>query len=345
MKFYLVTQKPTFEQEIANGYLWKRKTIIKNGKNGERDSPIKNLKKGDVLFHNNGNKNEIAAISYVIEDSIRCHLNKLPEELQQVYMQDKNAKTDDGYYVSVNIEKLANPIQTKKLLDFSFLHGKGLTYDNGNKIEGYLLPMTEEEVIYTIGLYDDAGNIGEYRWKVLEEFGYESVDSYNHNDHTLIEDTIKKDNFNKWMQNIKNYYANEPKEADIGESDVVGRRVPKRKAETAAEALAHAAYKCEYDGEHHTFTRKNGKQYTEPHHLVPLSKTCDFPFPCKEGKYISLDVTNNIISLCSHCHNLLHYGCMEEKELVLAKLYKERQKLLEDAGIKITFEELKKYYS
>ena len=76
MNFYLVTQKPTFEQEIANGYLWKRKTIIKNG---ERDSPIKNLKKGDVLFHNNGNKNEIAAISYVIEDSIGCHLNKLPE--------------------------------------------------------------------------------------------------------------------------------------------------------------------------------------------------------------------------------------------------------------------------
>jgi hypothetical protein len=35
---------------------------------------------------------------------------------------------------------------------------------------------------------------------------------------------------------------------------------------------------------------------------------------------------------------------MEEKEPVLAKLYKDRQKLLEDAGIKITFEELKKYY-
>jgi len=35
---------------------------------------------------------------------------------------------------------------------------------------------------------------------------------------------------------------------------------------------------------------------------------------------------------------------MEEKEHVLRELFNKRKKLLENAGISITFEDLKKYY-
>ena len=52
----------------------------------------------------------------------------------------------------------------------------------------------------------------------------------------------------------------------------------------------------------------------------------------------------NIVSLCSHCHNLLHYGKFKDKEPILEKLYNERKDLLTSVGLDITLEGLKKYY-
>src|SRR5699024_12035014 len=63
-------------------------------------------------------------------------------------------------------------------------------------------------------------------------------------------------------------------------------RSPKRNPERAVEALILAGYKCEYNPTDRTFTRKNGKQYTEPHHLIPISNYQDFDR--------SLDVKENI---------------------------------------------------
>lgn len=52
----------------------------------------------------------------------------------------------------------------------------------------------------------------------------------------------------------------------------------------------------------------------------------------------------NIVSLCSHCHNLLHYGKMEDKIPLLKKLYEDRQAALAQVGLEISFDELKAYY-
>lgn len=57
---------------------------------------------------------------------------------------------------------------------------------------------------------------------------------------------------------------------------------------------------------------------------------------------VSLDVEENIVSLCSHCHNLLHYG--KDFESVLDKLYKERVYCLNKVGICVSFEQLKMMY-
>ncbi len=108
-----------------------------------------------------------------------------------------------------------------------------------------------------------------------------------------------------------------------------------RDSKVAANALCNAGYKCEVCSEHHTFLRKaNGLPYTEPHHLVPMKAQKDFE--------VSLDVENNIVSLCSHCHNLLHYG--QDSEETLRLLYEQKKELLELAGIIISFEKLKEYY-
>lgn len=115
-----------------------------------------------------------------------------------------------------------------------------------------------------------------------------------------------------------------------------GRRVFPRDRKVSANALSHANFVCELDPEHPTFMRRNSdKPYTEPHHLVPLSESDRFQ--------VSLDVEENIVSLCSNCHNLLHYG--QGAEELLKKLYMERREALEQVGISITFEELLEMYS
>ena len=103
----------------------------------------------------------------------------------------------------------------------------------------------------------------------------------------------------------------------------------------AANALCNANYKCEICATHPTFIRKsNGKPYTEPHHLVPMSAQKDFN--------VSLDVENNIVSLCSNCHNQIHYGV--DIECILKPLYEKRIELLKLVGIEITYNEIKNYY-
>lgn len=53
---------------------------------------------------------------------------------------------------------------------------------------------------------------------------------------------------------------------------------------------------------------------------------------------VSLDVEENIVSLCSNCHNQIHYGADADK--LIEKLYEERKDALASVGIIITLEQL-----
>lgn len=112
-------------------------------------------------------------------------------------------------------------------------------------------------------------------------------------------------------------------------------KVYQRDRQTSINALAHAYFLCEINNEHPSFLRKKSKiKYTEPHHLVPMSYSDKFD--------VSLDVEENIVSLCSNCHNQFHYG--DEIEKLLSKLYNERKADLELVGIYISFNELVEMY-
>ena len=108
-----------------------------------------------------------------------------------------------------------------------------------------------------------------------------------------------------------------------------------RSAEVSKLALHLAGYKCECGENHPSFIRKSdGKNYTEPHHIVPISAQGNFN--------VKLDCPQNIISLCSNCHNKLHYGVGIEE--MLKGIYEKRVDALRSKGIYITFEELLSYY-
>lgn len=114
-----------------------------------------------------------------------------------------------------------------------------------------------------------------------------------------------------------------------------GHKSYKRDKKKSINALKKAHYKCEISLNHPTFVRRNSDQnYTEPHHLIPLSFSDDFT--------VSLDIEENIISLCSNCHNQLHYG--RDIRPLLEKLYNDRKDVLKKAGISITLEDLFKMY-
>lgn len=114
-----------------------------------------------------------------------------------------------------------------------------------------------------------------------------------------------------------------------------GHKVYPRNRFVAFNALHIAKNLCELDPAHESFIRKNSNvKYMEPHHLVPMAFSHRFK--------VSLDVEENIISLCSNCHNEIHYGKCS-KELV-ATLYEKRKELLKSVGIDISLKELISMY-
>lgn len=114
------------------------------------------------------------------------------------------------------------------------------------------------------------------------------------------------------------------------------RIVYPRNRQTAENALAFAHYRCEIDPTHPFFIRRNADvPYMEPHHLVPLSMQRQFD--------VSLDVEENIVSLCSNCHNHIHYG-KGAKEMIKT-LYEQRRTALESVGIRVTLDELLSFYA
>lgn len=129
-------------------------------------------------------------------------------------------------------------------------------------------------------------------------------------------------------------YNAEPKEK-VAPVYANGHKTYPRDRQTAINALAHANYECEIDATHPSFIRKKSdKKYTEPHHLIPMAFSEEFD--------VSLDVEENIVSLCSNCHNQIHYG--KDADVLLRKLYEERKDALASVGIKITLERLLEMY-
>lgn len=139
------------------------------------------------------------------------------------------------------------------------------------------------------------------------------------------------------IKNISISLNEKPEEKNIQLYKNEGKEKQIRNISTSIQALEKAKYLCEFDPNHKLFMRKNGLHtYTESHHLIPLSKHNEF------NK--SLDVPANIVSLCSHCHNLLHYGQIQDKKEILLKLYKEREQRLKNCELNIDFSQLLSYY-
>ena len=119
-----------------------------------------------------------------------------------------------------------------------------------------------------------------------------------------------------------------PPKIRLNSKDVYGRNPM-----VAAAALDKASFKCEVNTEHKTFISNiSNENFVEAHHLVPMSRQDEFIY--------SLDIVENVISLCPCCHRLLHHASLNDKKHILKELYFLKSDGLEKREIFITLDEL-----
>lgn len=325
---FLVNQGKTWKQERAGGFLWSPQ-LDKAGHNNAGYLLMRSVNKGDYILHNKGGA--IAAISIVRTD---CYDAVQPEEVRE--NSGEYDWNDSGFRIDTAYFDFSIPVPTADLVPWTKSHphpGSCFQVDGKLKLQ-YLCNIAEEDARYVINEV-----LKREQDPVVKSVLYDALSSFS-----LEEDEYSVDE----AEAIETFIAAQAGGAKHDSGDQLlpqemtttggsSKKKPKRNPQAAANALENAAYKCEFNAADRTFLRKkSGKPYTEPHHLIPISRYEDFDY--------RVDVEENIVSLCSHCHNLLHYGQMVDKEEVLRKLYNDRIDMLRQKGLDLSFDQLKAYY-
>lgn len=329
MAIFYVFQGVTYEQERKGGYVWSPQ-VDKSGRQNAGYKKMQEICKGDFILHNYNGK--IMSLS-IAKDN--CQDANLPNELTNVNAPVKWGRK--GFKVELEYLDFDVPIIVTEYKDWLRTHysdGSAFT-KNGTGKQQYMCSISDEHAIFLINKAIEKQQSTKVKNKLkdaLSEMIGDRESEYNQTEKNEIANELAKLGANK----SKIVWEDAPCAQELTQSSHTGRQILKRDAVRAAKALVKANYKCEYDDSDRTFLRKDGTPYTEPHHLIPVSKFKDFK--------ASVDVMANIVSLCSHCHNLLHYGRYADKEPILEKLYNARKDALAKCGLNITLDELKSYY-
>lgn len=327
MAVFYVVQSKTYKEERAGGYVWSPK-VARNKAIIPGYATMSQVRKGDTIL--NHCKGSIVSIGIANTD---CYDSPKPVAFTTGV---SGGWSTDGYMVDVDYLDV-NPMKIKDHSKWIAAHHNagGVFNVKGAVSQGkYMNHLHDEYAIYLLTelkkKQTDAKILG-----VLDD-ALKSVIEDKESEY----DEFEKDAINKLAEEsasiAKPTWSGIREKQATTTSSATGREKPLRNPNRAADALRKADFLCEYDPTDRTFLRKNGKPYTEPHHLIPICKYRDFPY--------SLDVLENMVSLCSHCHNLLHYGKFEDKIPILTRLYNDRKTALEACGLTLTLDQLMSYY-
>lgn len=327
MKLFYVFQGDTYKKELAGGYVWSPQKT-KNNQNHIGYKNMMLIKKGDLILHHS--KGKIRALS-IAENN--CESSPLPQEIE-----DYSDRWDtNGFRVNTKYYEFKNPITVNAFQGWLHSnHEKNSAFNiNGKPLQGYMYYLSDLHAnffIQQILLSNQSEFINNKLLALQKKLSAEVEVDYEENELLKIEQIIENDKKRKTKAN----WSGEPEKQKFTKG-YSGNPKPKRSPRKAANALEIANFICEVDINHKLFLRKNGINYTEPHHLIPISKYKDF-------KPFNLDMEENIVSLCSHCHNLLHYGRFEDKKEILSKLFNQRNQALKSVSLDLSLEELESYY-
>lgn len=134
---------------------------------------------------------------------------------------------------------------------------------------------------------------------------------------------------------------------------------PSRNIKEKKRALENAGGKCalchlmkgKYGYECITFERRSNvfgetnKNYLEVHHLIPVFISSKKPkLLFDDFSFDEIDVAENMVCLCSNCHNKIHYGKFDEIEIMLEALYDIKESDLKNAQLDIGEDNLIEIY-
>lgn len=105
-------------------------------------------------------------------------------------------------------------------------------------------------------------------------------------------------------------------------------------------AREKANYKCEleeYKGCKYFTSKSTNHNYVEVHHFIPREFRNSFEN--------SVDVLANYITLCPHCHKMIHLAIDRERIDVIRYIYNRRKERLEACGLDVDLKEIMEYYN
>lgn len=105
-------------------------------------------------------------------------------------------------------------------------------------------------------------------------------------------------------------------------------------------AREKANYKCEleqYKGCKYFTSKSTNKNYVEVHHFIPREFRNTFEN--------SVDVLANYITLCPHCHKMIHLAVDRERMDVIRYIYNQRRERLIACGLDVELKEIMQYYN
>lgn len=103
----------------------------------------------------------------------------------------------------------------------------------------------------------------------------------------------------------------------------ISQKRTKRDYKIIDDAKKRDNFSCVVNEKHNTFL-SGGNNYTEGHYLIPMFQQKNFDF--------SLDIVENIVTLCPNCHREVHFA--DNKKDILNTLYEKQEKILDKYGIK-----------
>ncbi|MFQ3710741.1 HNH endonuclease [Staphylococcus equorum] len=323
-QYFFVFQNKSYEKEKNGGYLWSPKHK-ENGSSTSHWSLMKKVRKGDIIIHSFMQK--IVSISIATTNTYECKKSNSNVLSEGRKMRRWRFNAD---YITIN-----NSINTKNHKEtlYNIQPKENAPFNNrmrGNT--GYLFKANKEMLDYILDeTLKLTGNVELYE-KIYLLRNVTSDRDEKINDELQIVDINCDENLGDQRDVEVNSHPIAKKEAV---ETVSGKKYPRDK-EIAKNALKLANFRCEINEDHITFKRRNNNlPYTEPHHLIPINQYNKFEN--------SLDVEHNIVSLCSNCHNKIHYGQGYKEKL--EELFIQRKDKLENVGIYISLEELIKFYT
>lgn len=319
-KYFFVFQNQSYKEEKAGQYLWAPQSNLKKH-NRSYWQRMTEVKKGDIILHSVDRK--IKAISIA---QTNCLNEDRPPELKEIWttqgwkVSSKYYELEEEFNISDHIDRLMKLQPTDN----------GPFNVKGNRKQGYLFSANKSMFDYIMEELNKVQKNSSNR-SLLQELLEHEVNVEERLDQELVDG----------IDGLIEAYVNQPVDykpqpEPKPQLDFVGKKSSyKRNKEVAIKALKRANYECEIDKSHPSFKRRTTKvNYTEPHHLIPMAKQGNFSY--------SLDVEANIVSLCSNCHNQIHYGLENKK--IIDRLYHLREEELRSAGISVSLAELTSYY-